>query len=176
MKGDILGLDALISSNSELDINFIDETSQLTPIMIAACYNQVEIVTRLLKLGCDIFVSNIYGFNLFTYAVIYQRIKLIAFIYQHLTKSKQKLLSPKHMSKISSFIDQTTKYKDQTPYFYACRIGNKQLIETLIDICKVDITRQDCDNYRGSAYITNDFSLKKSLEKQEEEAYRISLL
>jgi len=63
-KGDIVSVKAFISYGA--DIN--EKSNDMTPLMLAARYNQVEIINLLLQNGASVKVTNSKGFNALKYA------------------------------------------------------------------------------------------------------------
>jgi len=63
-KGDLTSVKAFISYGA--DIN--EKSNDMTPLMLAARYNQVEIINLLLQNGASVKVTNSKGFNALKYA------------------------------------------------------------------------------------------------------------
>jgi len=63
-KGDVTSVKAFISYGA--DIN--EKSNDMTPLMLAARYNQVEIINLLLQSGASVKVTNSKGFNALKYA------------------------------------------------------------------------------------------------------------
>ena len=63
-KGDVTTVKAFISYGA--DIN--EKSNDMTPLMLAARYNQVEIINLLLQNGASVKVTNSKGFNALKYA------------------------------------------------------------------------------------------------------------
>ena len=63
-KGDVTSVKAFISYGA--DIN--EKSNDMTPLMLAARYNQVEIINLLLQNGASVKVTNSKGFNALKYA------------------------------------------------------------------------------------------------------------
>jgi len=63
-KGDVISVKAFISYGA--DIN--EKSNDMTPLMLAARYNQVEIINLLLQNGASVKVTNSKGFNALKYA------------------------------------------------------------------------------------------------------------
>jgi len=63
-KGDVASVKAFIGYGA--DIN--EKSNDMTPLMVAARYNQVEIINLLLKSGASVKETNSKGFNALKYA------------------------------------------------------------------------------------------------------------
>ena len=63
-KGDITSVKAFIGYG----VNINETSNDMTPLMLAARYNQVEIIDLLLQNGASIKVTNSRGFNALKYA------------------------------------------------------------------------------------------------------------
>ena len=75
-KGDIISVKAFIAYG--IDIN--EKNNDMTPLMLAARYNQIEIITLLLEHGASLKETNTKGFNALKYAQLSNANDAVVFI------------------------------------------------------------------------------------------------
>ena len=150
------------------DINnkFQNDKAQNNGLLTAVCFGHLDIVKIMLQKPdyCNVFAKNKIGRTAFQYAARFGYENIVKYIYNHLIENKD-------IKYRNDDIVQYINYKDKTfgntAYMLACWGQHKKTIETLINVCNVDITIKDNDGAIRSDYVYFNHQLQQWLIEQE---------
>ena len=161
-------VDKLKSLVNIFDINkkFEDDKAENNALLTAACFGHLDIVKILLKEPdyCNVFAKNKIGRTAFQYAARFGYANIVKCIYNHLIENKDIKYSN---DDIVQYINDKDKTFGNTAYMLACWGQHKSTIETLINVCNVDIMITDNHGAIGSDYVYFNDQLRQWLKEQE---------
>merc|ERR1719334_1925479 len=109
-----------------------------TPLFIAARFNRIDVIQFLLKNNGNVLISVTNGnsWNVFHVAAEQGHLRVIQLIYKHIVT----VWSPQ---KIKDFVDAGDYETGCTPLHFACRRGDADLVQYLVNTVNVDIWQKD---------------------------------
>ena len=136
-------VEILIAANA--DINLERTADKTTPLMMAAYNGHTIIVEILLKNGADSFKVNSIGLSAITCAATYGNFDLIKILYENMRENKKKVEE-------KEFLDTGDTVNGLTVLHTAAIGGYMDIIEYLLEICKVDLLKEDFENKTASIH------------------------
>ena len=128
-------VDVLLAAGAKINI---PSPGRISPLVLAAYYGYDDIVKVLLLSGARLTQVTGIGLNLFHCAIFKGHISVVKKLYQQLIRVK--CINDAHSGK---FLNSGDSINGWTPLHLACMFGHFEIVKYLIEICKVDIMKQD---------------------------------